>query len=73
MDLDRNLGQMTDGELLEYQQEVTRSRLAALEAGRAVQAELDDRAARRAERRAEEDARLGAVTKPSTQHMFGEA
>lgn len=70
IDLEATFESMSDDELLEYQQTATRLRLDANAAGRRAQDELDARAAARAERRAEEDARLGAVTKPPTQRVF---
>lgn len=72
VDFNANVASMEPSELLEYQQEVTRHRLAALAAGRRAQDEIDRRAEERAQQRAEEDAALGAVRKPPTQHLFGE-
>lgn len=72
MDLDADLEAMGIEDLLAYQQEVTRLRLAALDAGRRAQAEIDRRAADRAAARAAEDEQFGAVRKPATQHLFGE-
>lgn len=72
VDLDANVVTMDLEELLEYQQAATRLRLAANEAGRRAQGELDRRAAQRAEERAAEDERLGAVRKPPAQQVFGD-
>lgn len=73
VDLNAPLPDLSDEDLVAYQQEVTRLRLDALDAGRRAQAELDVRAARRAARRAAEDEALGAVRKPPTQQVFGDS
>ena len=71
VDLAADVSNMPVQDLLEYQQELTRTRLAVLDAQRRAQAELDDRARRIAERRANEDQLLGATRR--AQSLFGEA
>lgn len=71
MDLDADLEAMTVEDLLAYQQEATRLRLAANDAGRRAQAEIDRRSEERARQRAAEDAKFGAVAKPPAQQVFG--
>lgn len=71
-DFNADVTEMETPVLLEYQQEMTRARLAANDAGRRAQAEIDRRAAERAEQRAAEDSEFGAVRKPPTQAVFGE-
>jgi len=73
LDLDADTTTMANDDLLAYQQELTRTRLAVNGKAREVQAELDRRAIERAEQRRREDAELGAVTKPPTQDLFGTA
>ena len=59
MDLTTDLGAMSVAELLERQQELTRTRIEVNEAQRRTQAELDRRQREIAERRAAEDQLLG--------------
>jgi len=71
MDLSIDITELPAAELVEYQQELTRTRLAINAKARDVQARLDQLAAERAEQRRLEDEQLGAVTKPPTQHLLG--
>lgn len=70
VDFDADVSTMETVELLEYQQALTRTRLAANDAGRRVQVEIDRRSLERAAARAAEDAELGAVRKPPAQQVF---
>lgn len=72
IDLNADISNMANDELLEHQQSLTRARLEILERARQVQATLDYRAAEIVARRRLEDEQLGQLTKPQTQHVFGE-
>lgn len=71
MDLNADLGALSVAELLERQQELSRTRIEVNAAQRSTQAELDRRQREIADRRAAEDQLLGQVSKPPTQHLLG--
>lgn len=69
-DLTADLDAMDIPELLEYQQSLTRARLAINERARETQSIIDTRVEEIAARRAAEDELLGQATKPSAQDLF---
>jgi len=70
-DLEADLSGMNIEELLDHQQALTRLRLTINDRARRTQELIDQRAEEVRQRRAEEDARFGQVTKPPTQEIFG--
>lgn len=72
LDLDADVDSMPIADLLSYQQELTRFRLAVVSKAREVAAKLDEHAEAIEERRRGEAALLGQVNKPPTQYALGE-
>lgn len=68
-----DLSDLSLADLIERQQELTRSRLAIVAEARTVADELDRRAVEAEERRLAEAAEQGQVNKPPTQSVFGDA
>lgn len=65
-----DLADLTIEELQQRQAALTAQRLAVVSEARAVQAELDRRAAALAEQRQADAARLGQATRPTTQQAL---